>query len=55
MAETLLDTLRRYGEAHADRSGLAATPIPGLRATCVSRPCRFHKFAISRPLISLIL
>ncbi|MFL9879004.1 AraC family transcriptional regulator [Herbaspirillum rhizosphaerae] len=51
---TLLTTVHRYAESHADRIGLAQTPIAGLtivRATEVSDLL----YAISRPLICLVL
>jgi AraC-like DNA-binding protein len=51
---TLLTTVQRYAESHADRAGLAQTPIAGLtivRATEVSDLL----YAISRPLICLVL
>jgi len=51
---TLLTTVQRYAEFHADRAGLAQTPIAGLtivRATEVSDLL----YAISRPLICLVL
>jgi len=51
---TLLTTVQRYAESHADRTGLAQTPIAGLtivRATEASDLL----YAISRPLICLVL
>lgn len=51
---TLLTTVHRYAESHADRTGQAQTPIAGLtivRATEVSDLL----YAISRPLICLVL
>uniref|UniRef100_UPI0035E3D215 AraC family transcriptional regulator N-terminal domain-containing protein n=1 Tax=Stutzerimonas nitrititolerans TaxID=2482751 RepID=UPI0035E3D215 len=39
MNETLLERVRRYLEAHAEATGIAQTPVPGLtiiRATTVS-------------------
>lgn len=51
---TLLTAVQRYADAHADRDGLAHTPIAGLtivRATEASELL----YAISRPLVSLVL
>jgi AraC-like DNA-binding protein len=51
---TLLTAVHRYADAHADREGLAHTPIAGLtivRATEASELL----YAISRPLVSLVL
>jgi AraC-like DNA-binding protein len=51
---TLLTAVQRYADAHADRDGLAHTPIAGLtivRATEVSELL----YAISRPLVCLVL
>ncbi len=51
---TLLTAVQRYAESHADRAGLAQTPIAGLtivRATEASDLL----YAISRPLICLVL
>src|SRR5450830_1606313 len=51
---TLLHTVQRYADSHADRSGLAQTPLNGLslvRASVVSD----LQYAISRPLVCLVL
>lgn len=51
---TLLEAVRRHGEAHADKLGLAQTPIPGLttvRATALSGLV----YAIPRPLVCLVV
>ena len=54
MADTLLDAVRRYVEAHADPAGLAQTPVPGLTTIRSSRPSGLVH-AISRPLVCLVL
>jgi AraC-like DNA-binding protein len=54
MADTLLDAVRRYAEAHADPSGVARTPIPGLTAVRATRPSDLE-YALSRPLVALVL
>ncbi len=54
MTDTLLDTVRRHVESHADPGGLAQTPVPGLttiRSTAPGGPVH----AISRPLVCLVL
>jgi AraC-like DNA-binding protein len=50
----LLDAVRRYAEAHADRTGLAQTPIPGLTTVRATAPSGLDH-AISRPLLCLVL
>lgn len=54
MSEPLLEAVRRYTEAHADRFGIARTPIPGMtlvRATAVGE----LQHGIQRPLVCLVL
>lgn len=54
MTDTLLDTVRRYALNHADRTGVAATPIAGL--TVIRTTARSElQYAISRPLACLVL
>jgi AraC-like DNA-binding protein len=54
MEQTLLDVVRRYAEAHADTSGIAPTPIPGLTAIRATGRIELD-YAISRPLICLVV
>lgn len=54
MTATLLDAVRRHAEAHADSSGVARTPIPGL-ATIRATSRSDLQYAISRPLIALVV
>jgi AraC-like DNA-binding protein len=51
---TLLDAVRRHTEAHADREGQAATPIPGLSTVRATAPSGLVH-AIARPLACLVL
>ncbi len=54
MTDTLLDAVRRYSLAHADRSGVASTPIAGL--TVIQSTSRSDlQYAISQPLACLVL
>lgn len=50
----LLDAVRRHAEAHADSTGLAPTPIPGLTTVRATAPSGLVH-AISRPLICLVV
>jgi AraC-like DNA-binding protein len=54
MTNALLDTVRRYVEAHADAAGIAQTPIPGLMAVRSFTPTGLAH-AIWRPLVCLVL
>lgn len=54
MADTLLDAVRRYAEAHGDRDGVARTSIPGLTAIRATAPSGLN-YAISRPLVALVV
>lgn len=51
---TLLHVVRRHAEAHADGTGLAQTPIPGLTTVRATAPSGLVH-AISRPLVCLVL
>lgn len=51
---TLLDTVRRYAETHADASGIAATPILGLAAVRATAPSEILH-AIFQPLVCLVV
>ncbi|WP_454914720.1 AraC family transcriptional regulator [Xanthobacter sediminis] len=51
---TLLDAVRRHAETHADASGLARTPIPGLATVRATAPSGLLH-AISQPLICLVV
>jgi AraC-like DNA-binding protein len=51
---SLLNAVRRYAEAHADGTGLAQTPIPGLTTVRATAPSGLVH-AISRPLVCLVL
>lgn len=51
---TLLDAVRRHAEPHADATGLARTPIPGLTTVRATAPSALVH-AISRPLVCLVL
>lgn len=51
---TLLETVRRYAEAHADFSGVAVTPIPGLAVLRATRASELQ-YAISQPLVALVV
>ncbi|XEU28502.1 AraC family transcriptional regulator (plasmid) [Tistrella bauzanensis] len=50
----LLDAVRRHAEAHADRSGIAWTPVPGLTAIRAAARTALD-YAIARPLVCLVL
>ena len=51
---TLLDAVSRHADAHADRSGLAGTAIPGLTTVRATEPSGLVH-AISKPLVCLVL
>jgi AraC-like DNA-binding protein len=51
---TLLNAVRRYADAHADSSGIAMTPIPGLGAVRATAPSGLIH-AISQPLVCLVV
>jgi AraC-like DNA-binding protein len=53
MTETFLTSVRRHADTHADRSGIAPTPIPGLTIIRATRRSELD-YAISRPLVCLV-
>lgn len=54
MTDTLLNTVRRYVETHADPAGIAQTPIPGLTVIRSFTPTGLVH-AVSQPLVCLVL
>lgn len=54
MNSTLLQCVRRFADANADRFGVAQTPIPGLFAMRATAPSEMQ-YAISKPLVALVL
>jgi AraC-like DNA-binding protein len=54
MTDTLLNAIRRYQESHAEPSGLAQTPIPGLTTIRSIAPSGLIH-TISHPLVCLVL
>jgi AraC-like DNA-binding protein len=54
MARTLLETAFRFAESHADRDGVARTPIPGVAVIRETIPGALQ-YAINRPLVALVL
>jgi AraC-like DNA-binding protein len=54
MNVALLEAVSRFADAHADRFGVARTPIPGLFAMRSTSPSEMQ-YAISKPLIALVL
>jgi len=54
MKTPLLDLGLHHAEAHADSSGVAATPVPGLSLVRSARPSEIQ-YAISKPLVALVL
>ena len=54
MNQELLDAVATYARAHADRDGLALTPIPGLRMMCLDQPGDKLE-STYRPLVCLVL
>lgn len=54
MADTLLNAVRRYSEAHADDTGVGRTPIPGLTTICATRRTELN-YAVQKPLACLVL
>ncbi|HXH45386.1 MAG TPA: AraC family transcriptional regulator [Bradyrhizobium sp.] len=50
----LLDHARRYADAHADRSGIATTPVAGLVILRETVPSMLQ-YAVSKPLVALVL
>lgn len=54
MSGPLLDMARRYAESHADESGIATTPITGLRVVRANSPRELQPRS-DRPMICLVL
>jgi len=54
MTRKLLDTVSTYADAHADRDGVATTPIPGLTLIRATRPSELQ-YAVSKPLVALVV
>jgi AraC-like DNA-binding protein len=54
MTDALLQAVRRYVDTHADATGLAQTPIPGLTTIRSTEPSGLL-YAISQPLVCLVL
>lgn len=54
MTDALLQAVRHYVDTHADASGLAQTPIPGLTTIRSTEPSGLL-YAISQPLVCLVL
>lgn len=50
----LLDHARRYADAHADRGGVATTPVAGLAILRATAPTMLQH-AVSKPLVALVL
>lgn len=54
MEHALLDSVRRYADAHRDGFGVARTPIAGLSILRATVPGELQ-YAISRPLVALVV
>jgi len=54
MTSPLLDVALRFAQAHADRDGVARTPIPGVTVIRETLPGALQ-YAINRPLVALVL
>lgn len=54
MTQQLLDLAFRFAQAHADREGVARTPIPGVTIIRETAPGALQ-YAINRPLVALVL
>lgn len=54
MTYTLLDSVRRHADAHADTDGVARTPIAGLSLIRATAPSELV-YAISKPLVALVV
>lgn len=52
--DALKAAVRAYASEHANRDGLALTPVPGLHVMCVESP-RGDLHSIYRPLVCLVL
>ena len=54
MNDQLLDHASRYADAHADRNGIAATPVDGFVILRETAPTMLQ-YAVSKPLVALVL
>lgn len=54
MTTILLDTVRRYAEAHLDSTSVTPTPIPGLTIIRQTMPTALH-YNINKPLVAIVL
>ncbi|MFL6625039.1 MAG: AraC family transcriptional regulator N-terminal domain-containing protein [Vitreoscilla sp.] len=54
LSASLLTAVRRFADAHADPSGIAATGIPGVTVLRAAHPGELQ-YAISRPLVALVV
>ncbi|MFC0219785.1 AraC family transcriptional regulator N-terminal domain-containing protein [Pseudochelatococcus lubricantis] len=54
MIQLLLETVRRYAQAHANGTGVAQTPIPCLTIIRETAPTALQ-YAINKPLVALVL
>src|SRR5471032_1125591 len=54
MNDPLLDHARRYADSHADRNGIAVTPVNGLVILRETAPTMLQ-YAVSKPLVALVL
>ena len=54
MTNQLLDYARRYADSHADRFGLATTPVEGLVIVRETAPTMLQ-YAVYKPLVALVL
>ncbi|TIQ01686.1 MAG: AraC family transcriptional regulator, partial [Mesorhizobium sp.] len=52
--DVLKHAVHTYAARHANRDGLALTPVPGLRMMCVESPHR-DLHSVYRPLVCLVL
>lgn len=52
--DAIKQAVRAYTRAHANRDGLATTPVPGLRMMCVEEPAG-DLHSVYRPLICFVL
>jgi AraC-like DNA-binding protein len=54
MMQALLDAVRRYCDANADRHGIATTPVPGMVLVRATSPSELTH-DINRPLVALVV
>ncbi len=52
--DALKQAVRTYAQRHANRDGLAVTPVPGLRMMCVDEPAG-DLHSVYRPLVCFVL